>query len=90
MKLKKMTKLTSYAYRLSKRPLTNYGFNLTEEENHLPMINNVQFGSTAWMKLKKSDEIMRINGTPVWNLNIDQIRSIIDDNHGTLEITLRR
>ena len=53
------------------------------------MINNVKFSSTAWMKLKKADEIMRINGTPVWNLNIDQIRSSIDENHGTLETTLQ-
>ena len=85
-----MTKLTSYTYRLSKRSLGNYGFNVTKEENFLPKINHVQFGSTAWMKLKKADEIMRINGTPVWNLNIDQIKQIIDDNHGKLEITLRR
>lgn len=85
-----MTKLTSYTYRLSKRPLSNYGFNVTKEENFLPKISQVKFGSSAWMKLKKADEIMRINGTPVWNLDIDQIRDIIDDNQGQLEITLRR
>ena len=85
-----MTKLTSYTYRLSKRPLSNYGFNVTKEDNFLPKINHVQFGSAAWLKLKKADEIMRINGTPVWNLNIDQIEQIIGDNQGTLEITLRR
>ena len=85
-----MTKLTSYTYRLSKRPLSNYGFNVTKEENYLPKINQVKFGSTAWLKLKKADEIMRINGRAVWNLDIDQIKHLIDDNQGALEITLRR
>ena len=87
---KTMTKLTRYTYRLSKRPLSNYGFNVTKEENYLPKINQVQFGSTAWLKLKKADKIMRINGRAVWNLDIDQTKHIIDDNQGALKITLRR
>ena len=33
-----LTKLTTYTYRLSKRPLTNYGFQFNKDENHLPQI----------------------------------------------------
>ena len=85
-----MTKFTSYTYRLSKRPITNYGFQITKEDNYLPKINQVQLGSSAWLKLKKADEIMRINGTPVWNLNKEQIEQLVNQNQGQLEVTLRR
>ena len=70
--------------------MTSYGFQLHKEEHQLPQVGAVTLGSSAWLQLQKNDEIMRINNTPVWNLDIEEINSLISDADGKLDITLRR
>ena len=56
-----------------------YGFQLLKTSNYQP--------KSAWLKLKKADEIMRINGTLVWILNKERV---VKQNWGQLKVTFRR
>ena len=70
--------------------MSQYGFQVNKDVNHLPKVKNVSFGGAAWMKLHKNDEIMRINDVPTWNLDESQINQILAENQDHIDVTLRR
>ena len=80
----------TYTYRIAKRPMTQYGFQVNKDAGHLPTVKNVSFGGAAWMKLHKNDEIMRINDRPTWNLDQSQINKILEENQNHIDVTFRR
>ena len=70
--------------------MTQYGFQMNKDADHLPTVKNVSFGGAAWMKLHKNDEIMRINDRPTWNLDQSQINKILEENQNHIDVTFRR
>ena len=70
--------------------MTQYGFQVNKDADHLPTVKNVSFGGAAWMKLHKNDEIMRINDRPSWNLDQSQINKILEENQNHIDVTFRR
>merc|ERR1712035_65962 len=80
----------TYTYRIVKRPMSQYDFQINKDVDHLPKVKNVSFGGAAWMKLHKNDEIMRINDRPTWNLDQSQINKILEENENHIDVTFRR